>query len=109
MSKLEKIEKYVEHQKENKLLKLVHDKDQQVRLAAIEGLGKVGKDDGFNALITLIADENGTIRAASARALGELGNEHAVAHLVYRMEHETDQEVISAIKNAISTLHDKEE
>ncbi len=109
MSKLEKVKKYVESKKEGKLLKLVHDKDQQVRLAAIEGLGKVGKDDGFNALITLIADENGTIRAASARALGELGNEHAVAHLVYRMEHETDQEVISAIKNAISTLHDKEE
>ena len=109
MSKLEKVKKYVESKKEGKLLKLVHDKDQQVRLAAIEGLGKVGKDDGFNALITLMADENGTIRAASARALGELGNEHAVAHLVYRMEHETDQEVISAIKNAISTLHDKEE
>lgn len=109
MSKLEKVKKYVESKKEGKLLKLVHDKDQQVRLAAIESLGKVGKDDGFNALITLIADENGTIRAASARALGELGNEHAVAHLVYRMEHETDQEVISAIKNAISTLHDKEE
>ena len=109
MSKLEKVKKYVESKKEGKLLKLVHDKDQQVRLATIEGLGKVGKDDGFNALITLIADENGTIRAASARALGELGNEHAVAHLVYRMEHETDQEVISAIKNAISTLHDKEE
>ena len=103
------MKKYVESKKEGKLLKLVHDKDQQVRLAAIEGLGKVGKDDGFNALITLIADENGTIRAASARALGELGNEHAVAHLVYRMEHETDQAVISAIKNAISTLHDKEE
>ena len=103
------MKKYVESKKEGKLLKLVHDKDQQVRLAAIEGLGKVGKDDGFNALITLIADENGTIRAASARALGELGNEHAGAHLVYRMEHETDQAVISAIKNAISTLHDKEE
>ena len=87
------MKKYVESKKEGKLLKLVHDKDQQVRLAAIAGLGKVGKDDGFNALITLIADEDEKVRAASARALGELGNEHAVAHLVYRMEHETDQAV----------------
>ena len=109
MSKLEKVKKYVESKKEGKLLKLVHDKDQQVRLAAIEGLGKVGKDDGFNALITLIADEDEKVRAASTRALGELGNEHAVAHLVYRMEHETGSEVVEAIKNAISLLHDKEE
>ena len=35
MSKLEKVKKYVESKKEGKLLKLVHDKDQQVRLAAI--------------------------------------------------------------------------
>lgn len=109
MSKLEKIEKYVAGNKESKLLKLVRDKDEQVRLAAIAGLGKVGKDDGFNALITLIADEDPKLRAASAKALGELGNEHAVAHLTYRLEHETEKEVIEAIKGAVTALHNVEE
>ena len=56
MSKLEKIEKYVAGHKEEKLVKLAQDKDQEVRLAAIAGLGKVGKDDGFNLLITLLSD-----------------------------------------------------
>ena len=47
MSKLEKIEKYVAGHKEEKLVKLAQDKDQEVRLAAIAGLGKVGKDDAL--------------------------------------------------------------
>ena len=38
MSKLEKIEKYVAGHKEEKLVKLAQDKDQEVRLAAIAGL-----------------------------------------------------------------------
>ena len=84
-------------------------KDEQVRLAAIGALGKVSKDDGFNALITLIADDAPKTRAASAKALGELGNEHAVAHLVYRLEHETDPEVVKSMKGAITALHEIKE
>ena len=84
-------------------------KDEQVRLAAIGALGKVSKDDGFNALITLIADDDPKTRAASAKALGELGNEHAVAHLVYRLEHETDPEVVKSMKGAITALHEIKE
>lgn len=109
MSKLEKIEKYVAGHKEEKLVKLAQDRDQEVRLAAIAGLGKVGKDDGFNLLITLLSDGGPQLRAASARALGELGNEHATAHLTYRLEHETDAEVAAAIKEAVAALHNAAE
>ena len=80
-----------------------------MRLAAIAGLGKVGKDDGFNLLITLLSDGDPQLRAASARALGELGNEHATAHLTYRLEHETDAEVAAAIKEAVAALHNAAE
>ena len=83
MSKLEKIEKYVAGHKEEKLVKLAQDRDQAVRLAAIAGLGKVGKDDGFNLLIT--------------------------AHLTHRLEHETDAEVAAAIKEAVAALHNAAE
>lgn len=111
MSKLEKIEKYVAGHKEEKLVKLAQDKDQdqEVRLAAIAGLGEVGKDDGFNLLFTLLSDGDPRLRAASARALGELGNENATAHLTHRLEHETDAEVTAAIKEAVSTLHNAAE
>ena len=109
MSKLEKIEKYVAGHMEEKLVKLAQDKDQEVRLAAIAGLGKVGKDDGFNLLITLLSDGDPRLRAASARALGELGNEHATAHLTHRLEHETDAEVAAAIKEAVAALHNAAE
>ena len=106
MSKLEKIQKYVAKGKESRLLKLTHDKDQEVRMAAIAGLGQVGKDDGFNALITMMTDPSPEIRAASARALGVMKNEHAKAHLAYRLEHETDERVIGAIKETIAALRE---
>ena len=48
MSKLEKVEKAIEKGKEAALIKLAQDKDEEVRLAAIAGMGKIGKDDSFN-------------------------------------------------------------
>ena len=45
MGKLEKIEKCVQKGKEDELVKLVHDRDKNVRLAAIAGLGRAGKED----------------------------------------------------------------
>ncbi len=104
MSKLEKVEKDIEKGKESALLKLALDKDHEVRLAAIAGLGKVGKDDSFNALISMLSDEDPAIRAASAEALGVMNNEHADAHLRHHLEHETDETVKRAIKNAIMGL-----
>ena len=109
MSKLEKIEKYVAGHKEEKLVKLAQDRDQAVRLAAIAGLGKVGKDDGFNLLSTLLSDGDPQLRAASTKARGELGNEHATAHLTHRLEHATEAEVAAAIKEAVAALHNAAE
>ena len=74
MGKLEKIEKYVQKGKEEALIKLVHDRDKAVRIAAISGLGKAGKNDACNVLITLMLDDDPEIRAASATALGVLNS-----------------------------------
>ena len=51
MSKLEKVEKAIEKGKEAALIKLAQDKDEEVRLAAIAGMGKIGKDDSFNFIV----------------------------------------------------------
>ena len=77
MGKLEKIEKCVQKGKEDELVKLVHDRDKNVRLAAIAGLGRAGKDNACNVLITLLLDDDPEIRSASASALGDLGDPRA--------------------------------
>ena len=71
MGKLEKIEKCVQKGKEDELVKLVHDRDKNVRLAAIAGLGRAGKDNACNVLITLLLDDDPEIRSASASARSE--------------------------------------
>ena len=71
----EKIEKCVQKGKEDELVKLVHDRDKNVRLAAIAGLGRAGKDNDCNVLITLLLDDDPEIRSASASALGDLGED----------------------------------
>lgn len=69
------------------------DKDQEVRVAAINGLGQIGKEDASNVLITLLSDDSPAVRKAVAHALGMIGDDHTATHLNYRNERETDEEV----------------
>ena len=109
MSKLEKVEKAIEKGKEAALIKLAYDKDEEVRLAAIAGMGKTGKDDSFNAIVPdMLTSDDAKIRAAAAEALGVMNNEHASAHLRYYLEREKDATVIAAMKKAISSLSNDE-
>lgn len=106
MSKLDKVTKAIEKGKEAALIKLAGDKDEEVKPAAIAGMGKIGKDDSFNIIVPdLLTDENPKVRAASAEALGEMNNEHASAHLRYYLEREKDATVVAAIKKAIAALN----
>ena len=109
MSKLEKVEKAIEKGKEKALIKLAQDKDEEIKLAAIAGMGKIGKDDSFNAMVPdMLTDGDPKARAAAALALGEMKNEHASAHLRYYLEREKDPSVINALKKAISNLNGTE-
>jgi len=105
MSKLDKIQKSIEKGKEAPLVKLANDKDKEVRLAAIAGMGKIGKDDSFNIMVpSMLLDEDPDIRSAAALALGEMKNPHASAHLRYYLEREKDEKVADAIRKAITSL-----
>ena len=109
MSKLEKVEKAIEKGKEAALIKLAYDKDEEVRLAAIAGMGKIGKDDSFNAIVPdMLTSDDAKIRAAAAEALGVMNNEHDSAHLRYYLEREKDPTVVAAMKKAISSLSNDE-
>lgn len=105
MGKLQKIEKLILKGKEPELIKLSGDKDKAVRLAAIQGLGKVGKDDSFNALIAEMQDEDSDIRAMCVESLGLLKNSRADTHLRYLLQHEKNGDVIFAAKKALAQLH----
>lgn len=87
------------------MVKLANDQDKAVRLAAIAGMGKIGKDDSFNIMVpNLLLDADPEIRSAAALALGEMKNPHASAHLRYYLEREKDEKVAAAIKSAIASL-----
>ena len=73
MSKLEKVEKAIEKGKEAALIKLAQDKDEEVRLAAIAGMGKIGKDDSFNFIVPdMLTNDDPKVRATAAEALGNI-------------------------------------
>lgn len=104
MSKLSKIEKCIKKGKEAELLKMLDDKDREVQLAVIVGMGEIGKDNSCNALISLLSNADWEIRAESVKALGNIGDDHTITHLRYRLEHETDERVVKEIEEALSKL-----
>lgn len=105
-NKMETVEKAIEKKNEKKLLKLMDDRDKQVVLAAMRGIGKVGSDDGLNTLISLLHSPDDDIRAAAASALGEMGNGHAKAHLSHQMANEANENVKKSIAGALSQIRD---
>lgn len=106
MSKLHKVEKCIEKKKEDELIKLAEDKDKEVRLAAIGGLGKMfGTDNACNALISMMTDVDAEIRLACVKALGELKDDRAETHLRHYLEHEKDPQVVQAMHDALAALH----
>lgn len=105
-NKADKIKKDIEKKNEKGLIAFAHEKDKQMRLEAIAGIGKVGTDDGFNCLIPMLGDEDADIRAAAATALGDLGNIHARAHLSFHFKNEQDERVKEAIQAALGKIRD---
>ena len=105
-SKVDKVAHAVEKQNASKLVNLVHDKDEAVRIAAIDGLGKIKKNEGVNPLINLLHDPSAEVRKHAALALGEIGDAHSKAHVNAAMEKETDAETKKAMLKALSQLKD---
>lgn len=106
MGKMEKVQKCIDKRKEKDLIKLAGEKERDVQLAAIAGLGKVGNDDGFNLLIKLLDNPDPELRVAGIKALGVMKNNHADAHLRYLLAHEKDASVIQALKETIPLLRE---
>jgi len=69
------------------LIAVLKGNEGEVRLAAIETLGKIGDARAVVSLIVALKDDSGDLRQASTEALGKIGDARAVepliSHLVY--------------------------
>lgn len=103
-SKLGKIDKMIEKNQAEKLEKLLKDKDQQVVLAAIDGLGQCTGDTAFNALVGLILSPDTQVRIHAINALGVMGLPKARTFLLHQKTEETDKAVLAAIEDALKKI-----
>lgn len=105
-NKMSKVEKAVQKNKPEKLVELLSTKDDNVRLAAIDGLGKLKANEGSNPLINLLHDPSAEVRKHSALALGSIGEVHAKAHIAHALSVEKDAAAKAALQQALGQLKD---
>ena len=98
------VEKAIRKKNASALIKLCTDKDPEVCLAAIAGLGAVGGDEGMNYLIARLQSAEPSMRIAVAHALGELGDKHTKAFVAAQLDKEQDPEVRKALSNALAQI-----
>ncbi len=105
-NKTSKIENAIAKGKASTLVDLAHDKDESIRIAAIDGLGKIKSNDGVNTLVNLLHDPSAEIRKHSAAALGEIGDPHSKAHISFACDKEQDPAAKEAMRHALTKLKD---
>ena len=104
MRKLDKVEKCIQKGKEKDLIKLADDREKEVQLAAIAGMGQIGIYDSFNTLISMLQAEDVEIRIAVITALGQLKNRHAETYLRHLLERENNDAIKKALLDALDVL-----
>lgn len=103
-NKLTKIPKMIEKNQAEKLEALLRDKDMQVCLAAIDGLGQCTGDAAFNALVPLLNHTDAAVREHAAQALGKMGLPKARTFLLHRKAEEKEAGVLKAIADALQHI-----
>lgn len=102
---LKKIEKLEQKGDAEKLASYVYDHKEEVRMAAIAALGRVGGEPAVNALVPLLHHEDKTLRIASANAMSVMKDPRTRMHLDHQMKLEQDADVRAAIQNAMHNVH----
>lgn len=103
-NKLNKIPKMVEKNQADKLTALLNDHDENVVLAAIDGLGQCTGDVPFNSLVPLVRAQSAAVRQHAVQALGRMGLPKARTFLLHQREEEKDQAVLEAIAEALKHI-----
>lgn len=98
-----KIEKLVSKGKGEKLVHFANDKDKEVRLAAIAGMGNmIENEDVRNTVVGLTEDSDAEIRKAAITALGCGSGSYVETRLRYCLTHEKDEQVLQAVRDALA-------
>lgn len=100
-SKLGAVEKAIQKNNTSALISLGENKDLEVRLAAIAGLGIVGGEEVSHFLISRLSSPEAEVRVAAAHALGALGDKHTKAFVSAQMNKETDPDIREAMGQAM--------
>lgn len=103
-NKMNQVGKAIKKKHRSALIELCNNKDQEVSIAAIAGLGSVGGEDAANYLISRLQSTEPNVRIAVAHALGELKDMHTKAFLAAQLNKEEDPDVRKALSNAMSEI-----
>ncbi len=102
--KAKKIESYVKKRKSAKIIPLLMDKKQDIRLEAIKALGEIGDDHAVNNLIIMLQDSDPEIRRQTAVSMGDIGKDVCKTHLQNRVKVEKDEKVLEAVHDSIMRI-----
>lgn len=101
---IEKIQKFTEKRKSDKVIKFLSSSDSEVVIAALNALSQIHDEDSVNSISGMIDNPDPRIRMGAANALGSLGTEYAKTYLQHRMTTEQDEEVKKAISEALHKI-----
>ena len=101
---IEKIHKFAEKKKSDKIIKFLSSSETEVVVAALDALSEIRDEDSVNSIAGMIDNGDPQIRMEAAKALGNLGTEYAKTYLQHRMTAEKDETVKKAIMDALHNI-----
>ena len=105
-NKLTKIEKLTAKKNAAGLIPLTSNKSEEIKLAAIRGLGSCDSDEAFNTIVPLVHDSSAAVRKAAVSSLAQMGRPAGRVHIEHQMRVEKDDQVLSAMKLALASIKD---
>ena len=107
-NKVDKIAKLAQKGDGEKLAGFVGDKKEEVRLAAIDALGKCEGDVPFNALVPLVHTGDVQTRIHAVTALAALKQPRARTFIEHQRTLERDPAIQKALDEALGSIKDDE-
>lgn len=105
-NKLAQIEKLTAKKNAAGLIPLTASKNEEIKLAAIRGLGFCDSDEAFNTLVPLVHDSISAVRKAAVLSLAEMNRPAGRVHIEHQMRVEKDEQVLAAMQTALGKIKD---
>ncbi len=102
--KSEKIRKWGEKGKKDKLVEMLNKGEPKYRAEAATALGKVQNSEVINVLISTIRDSDPVVRANAIESLGNLKAKNAEEHIRRAIESETVPEIKEKAQTALEKV-----